>query len=246
MRNYLLIVLLFCFQHVFAQDPPEKYAQIWTKVNQMEPGSSSVLKELKKLRKENPSDPWIYWISGINCNPVIGQEEAALFYRQAIAADSTFPHAYYNLASTIDDTSEIGSREKIDLYTKAVTYDPNLGFAYLGRANAYFQLGDYDAAWADCELSRKYMEYDMHQSDALQLQILWKQNKKQEALELVKKVPFNEGMWGTHFNLLLASIYEEIGDLKNACFSYRNAAEPFEMMGEEIPVEIKNGLKKCN
>jgi tetratricopeptide (TPR) repeat protein len=246
MRNCLLLALLFCCQLVLAQDPPEKYARIWEKIN-TNPGSSSVQKELKKLRQDNPSDPWIYWISGLTCNPVNGQEEAAAFYRQAIAADSTFPHAYYNLAMTIEADNERAYREVIALQTKAVTYDPTLGFAFLGRGEAYAALGEYDAALADCEQARNCPDFDPLQADAFQLEILWKQHKKQEAFELVRKVNFNDGMmmWGTDFDLLLAAIYEEMGDQKSACTCYHNAAEPFEMMGEEIPVEIKNGLKKC-
>lgn len=60
-------------------------------------------------------------------------DEAAVFCRKAIAVDPTSPHAYYNLAITIDDTTEKARREVIELFTKAVTHDPTLGSAFLGR-----------------------------------------------------------------------------------------------------------------
>jgi len=246
MRHYLFITLLLCSQSAFAQDPPEKYQEIWRQINMSEPGSESVLKDLKTLREKNPSDPWIYWISGINCNPMTGQEEAAAFYRQAIAVDPTFPHAYYNLASTIDDTTEKSRREKIELYTKAVIYDPTLGFAFLSRGHIYLELKEYDAAMADCERSRTCPDMDPMQPNMLQLQILWKQNKKQEALDLIRKIDFSNGFWGTDDELLLADLYKEIGDKQKACACYHNAAEPYEMMGEDLPEKIKNGLKNCN
>lgn len=245
MRNYLLIALLFCLQNTFAQDPPEKFLLIWDLVTSSQPGEPAVLKELEKIRKENPSDPWIYWISGIYCNPVTGTEEAADFYKQAIVADSTFPHAYYNLSQTIDASNESGLQEQIELLSKAVKYDPNLGFSFLARGVAYFDLGDYENALADCNRARTCEDYDPIQSDALELKILWKQNKKQEAFDLARKVDFNEGMWGTDFDIMLAGIYLEMGDQKSACDYYRRAAEPFEMMGEDLPSEIKKGLKKC-
>lgn len=245
-HNLIIILLLFCTQTVFSQDPPEKYQSIWHEINQSEPGSKSVLKELKSLREKNPSDPWIYWISGINCNPVTGQEQAAAFFRKAIEVDPTFPHAYYNLASTINDTNEEALREKIELYTKAVMYDPTLGFAFLGRGQAYLDLKEYDAAMSDCERSRKCPDMDIISVNMLQLHILWMQNKKQEALNLLRSVDLSEGFWGTDDQLLLASLYEEIGDKQRACTCYRNAAEPYEMMGEELPEKIRNGLIKCN
>ncbi|MES2555863.1 MAG: hypothetical protein V4604_06925 [Bacteroidota bacterium] len=245
MRSYLFIALLFCFQHAFAQDPPEKFMLIWTLVNTSEPADPSVLAELKNIREENPSDPWIFWISGIYCNPVNGQEEAAAFYKQAIVADSTFPHAYYNLAQTIDDNNENGWRERIGLYTKAVTYDPSLGYSFHARGEAYFELGDYKNAMADCDSARKCYDFDPMLGDALELKILWKQNKKQEAFALAREANFNEGMWGTDFDILLAAVYTEMGDQKRACLCYHRAAEPYEMMGEKLPAEIKKGLKKC-
>ncbi len=245
MHHYLFIFLLLCLQPAFAQDPPEKYQQIWSKVNMSEPGSKSVSKELKKLREKNPSDPWIYWISGISCNPVVGNDEAAAFYREAIAVDPAFPYAYYNLATTIDDTTEKARRERIELYTKAVTYDPSLGFAFLYRGQDYLDLKEYEAAMADCENARKCPDMDPMQASMLQLQILWKQNKKQEAIDLLRKSDISNGMLGTDDLLLLAALYEEIGDEPKACTCYRNAAEPYEMMGEDIPAKIANGLKKC-
>lgn len=246
MRHSLLILLLFCVQQAVAQDPPEKYSAIWDKVNSMDPGSPAIQKELKKLRKENPSDPWIFWISGLTCNPVNGQEEAAAFYQQAIAADSTFPHAYYNLAQTFGEESESDLKERVKLFTKAVTYDQSLGFAFLGRGQAYLQLGNYDAALADCDNARSCEDFDLLQADALQLEVLWKQGKKEEAFYLLGKSDFSGGgMWGTDFELLLAAIYTESGDLENACGCYRRAAEPYEMMGEELPAEIQKGLEKC-
>lgn len=244
MRHYLFIVLLLCVQPAFAQEPPKKYQEIWSQVNMSEPGSKSVLKELEKLREKNPSDPWIYWISGIYCDPI--SDEAAAFYRKAIAVDPTFPHAYYNLATTIDDTTEKAYREMIELYTKAVTYDPTLGFAFLYRGQAYLSLGDYDAAMADCQRARKCPDMDPLQTDMLQLQILWKQNRKQEVLDLVRGIDFSNGFWGPDDELLLAALYEEIGDKQKACTCYRNAAEPYEIMGEDVPEKVTNGLKKCN
>jgi tetratricopeptide (TPR) repeat protein len=245
MRTYLIIAVLLCLQQVFAQDPPAKYQDIWMQINMDPEGSAPIRQKLEQLRKENPKDPWIFWISGISCNPITGKAEAAVFYRQAIAADPTFPHAYYNLASLNEDTSEAALRETIELYTKAVTYDQSLGFAYLSRGDAYFQLGEYDLALADCGLARKCSDFDPLAADALELEILWAQHKKKEAYALIRQADFNAGMWGTDFDLLRASIFEDMGDHAGACACYQKAAEIYEMMEEELPVKIAEGLKGC-
>lgn len=247
MRQLLLTVALICVNSIFSQEPPAKYQSIWTKVHENPEGSKSVAKELNKLREQNPNDPWIHWISGISCNPVIGKEEAETHFRQAIAADSTFPHAYFSLATTIEGSEEAVLREKIDLYTKAVKYDKSLGFAWLYRGQTWMELGQYENAMADAEQARKLIDHDPLAADALVLEVLWKQGKKQEAFALVRKVDFNEGMaiYDTTFDLMLAGIFEEMGDSKGACSCYRRAAEPYEMMEEEIPVDIAKGLKNC-
>jgi tetratricopeptide (TPR) repeat protein len=239
MRNYLLIAILLCVQPLFAQNPPEKYTDIWMEIGPG--GNTSVEKKLAKLRKQNPNDPWIYWISGINCN----NEQAAVFYKQAIAIDSTFPHAYFHLAILNEETTEAALNETIDLYTKAVTYDSTLGYAYLYRGEAYLELGQYDKAVADCELSRKCEDMFQLEVDRVELEILWKQGKKEEAYALARKTNFDDGMWPTDFEILLGTLYTEIGDRESACAAYRRAEVPYRIREEEIPEEIQKGLNKC-
>lgn len=243
MRNAIYLFFLFCFQTAFAQEPPAKYSDVWMKFNE-DPTSESLQKELKQLRKQNPNDPWIFWISGLSVDNPFESEEAIVFYKQAIAADSTFPHAYYNLAVLSDDTTEAGIRETIDLYTKAVTYDKTLGFSWLARSEAYLSLGDYDQALADCESARKCSDYDPQVAERLNLEILWKQGKKEEAFAFVRKTEFTDTMWPL-FDEMLGNIYEEMGDHESACTWYRNAAEVYEFVEADPRASIVEKLNGC-
>ena len=245
MRNYLILLFAIIVSPVFAQDPPEKYQEVWQMVNEMDPNNSKTNKKLEQLRKENPNDPWIYWISGINCNPVTGNEAAAIFYKKAIEVDSTFPHAYYNLAVLDNDTTEQAYRNQINLLTKALKYDANLGFAFIVRGDAHLALGELDQAMQDCLSARKTNDIDPMEANRLEVEILWKQNKKKEAFKLVRKSSLADGMWGTDFSVLLASIYEEMGEHEKACMCYYMAAEPFDAMEMEVPAAIAEGVKKC-
>ncbi len=244
MRSAIFILFLFCIQTAFSQEPPAKYKNVWNKFNE-DPTSESLQKELKQLRKQNPNDPWIFWISGLSVDTPYSTEEAAGFYKQAIAADSTFPHAYYNLAALSQDTTEAGIRETIELYTKAVAYDNNHGFAYYARAEAYFSLGEYELAVADLRRACKSPDFDIESADRLELEILWKQGKKEEAFAFVRKTNFTDSMWPL-FDELLGDIYVEMGDHANACIWYRGAADVYEFVGEDAPANIVAKLKGCN
>jgi tetratricopeptide (TPR) repeat protein len=227
-----------------AQDVPEKYEEIWDAVNG-DSDPNAVKKQLEILRIQNPTDPWIFWISGIACNPVVEVEQACTYYRGAIAADSTFPHAYYNLAHSLPDSTSDQQLELIRLFSKAVQYSPDLGFAFLGRGDVYFEMGNYDLALKDAESALKIKDFDKIQGERLKLEVLWKLGKKQEAFNLVRKNDFNVDMWGIEFELVLAPIFEEMGDQKQACDCYFRVSSMYELFDQVLPLEIEQGVKKC-
>lgn len=240
----LVIISLFTSPLFHAQDVPEKYSEIWDAVTG-DSDPSSVKKQLEILRTQNPNDPWIFWISGIASNPVLEVEQACEYYRAAIAADSTFPHAYYNLAQNLPDSTVEQKNELIRLFTKTIQYGPNLGFAFLGRGDVYFEMGNYDLALKDAKSALKINDFDKIQGERLKLEIFWKLGKKQEAFDLVRKNDFNVDMWSIEFELVLASVFEEMGDQKQACDCYFRVSSLYELFNEAVPQEIELGLKKC-
>ena len=243
MRLCLFALLIFYSSVLFSQEVPEKYNVIWLKVNENPEGSASVQNELKKLRKKNPNDPWIFWISGISCNPVTGQQEAEEFFRKAIKINPAFPHAYYSLAMTLHVTDPSSTSEVIDLLTKSIQYNPYMGFNYLERAKIYLDLGNYDSARRDTQKARESKEVNPVDTYEIDLEALWKQNKKEEAFDLARKTDFVNSTSGP--SLVAALVYSEMGEQAKACQIYRNIAEDFSLFDIKLPETIENGLKKC-
>lgn len=241
---FSLFLLLFLFNLSFGQEVPEKFSTIWDAVNSGE-NQKTVESKLEELRIKHSKDPWIYWISGIACNPITEVDKASIFFKKAIEVDSTFPHAYFNLAQISPDSTVELQNDLLRLYSKAIQFDPTLGFAFLGRGDVYFQLQQYDLALKDAENAIKTPEFDRIQAERLRVEIFWKLNKKEEAFKIVRKNDFNLEMWGTEFELVLASVFTEMGDLKQACDCYFRVSSMYDLFGEEPPLEIKEGLKKC-
>ena len=251
MKPLLTVLFLSFVLTSNAQDVPEKYHDLQARINEA-PGKS-VDKELAKLRKSEPDDPWVFWLSGLNCRSVVLKggkviyDEQANFYRKAIAIDSTFFPAYYNLGLLHFDYNPDSLNAAIGLFSKTIQYNPNHCYAYLDRGKAYLKLANYDAAYADYKAAAACPSLYKWGIDQLLVEILHAQGRTEEVYEAVRQASFieNFGFEDEDFLLVLGSIYTEMGEPENACACYRHIEEMYQMIDAEISAEVEEKLAGC-
>lgn len=238
-----IITFILCSCVLFAQDPPEKYQKIWEEINEGDPKTAK--KQLSKSLKNNPTDPWLYWMSGILIDHGEDQGDAKAFYEKALAVDSTFGPAYYNLASLLDDDSD--TDKKIELLSKAIKFYPQNGFSYVSRGELYLKKGLYELAMADAESSKKSELIDPMATDGLIIEILYAQKKTGELHDFVKSGNYADAasMWYSSTLDILISVYEELNQLENVCKICKSIQEEYSMLGVPVPESIAEKLKKC-
>lgn len=243
MKTTLTIIAFICSCVLFAQDPPEKYQQIWNEVNE---GDSKVAKKkLSKLLKNNPNDPWLYWMSGILIDHGGDQSDAKTFYEKALAVDSTFGPAYYNLASLLDSDSH--TDKKIELLSKAIKFYPQNGFSHISRGELYLKKGLFDLAMADAESAKKCELIDPIAVDGLIIEILYAQKKTKELQSFVKSGNYADtgSMWGMNTLDILIKVYEELNQPENICKVCKSIQQDYDIIGIPIPETISEKLKNC-
>jgi len=251
MRQLIAIICLFSFQFIFAQEVPENYQDLHMRINES-PGKS-VDKELEKLRKSNPFDPWVFWLSAINCKSeaisekTVSQTCSDAYYIHAIAVDSTFSPAYYNLGLNYYYADNEKDTEALQLFTKAIQYNPNDCYSYLFRGKVNLRLKNYDRAMADYENVKACPDMFKWVIDQFLVEILYAQGKKAEVYQAIREARFADelGFGEDDFQLLLGALYEEMGEQENACKCYRNVKDMFEMIGMEVPKELEEKVNKC-
>lgn len=252
MRLILTIICLFSFQLLNAQELPEKYQDLKSRINET-PGKA-VDKELEKLRIAEPKDPWVFWLSAINCRYVILKggkvtyNQEAAYYRKAFSIDPTFCPAYYNLGLLHFNYTEDSLSAAIDLFSKVLENCPDHGYAAVFRGKAHLKQEQFDLAMVDYELTK--LSPDMEESTIdteLLIEILYKQGKKEELYQLMRSIDLEEhlGFREDDFTLMMGNIYEEMGEQDNACKCYRNVEELYNMISTEAPKEVQERLKKC-
>lgn len=244
MKTALTIFSLICTFLLFAQEPPKKYQKIWSEVNEGDPKAAK--KGLSKLIKDNPNDPWPYWMSGILIDTGSDQGDPKAFYEKALAVDSTFGPAYYNLALLFD--SDSSTDKKIELFSKAIKYYPQNGFSYISRGELYLQKGLYDLAMADAESARKSELIDLMAIDGLIIEVLDAQGKTKELHAFIKSGDYATiyHMWNNNTLDILIKVYEELNQMENVCKICRSIQEEYSMAEAPVPAAISEKLKNCN
>lgn len=243
MKTTLTIIAFICSCVLFAQDPPKKYQKIWDEINEGDPKTAK--KQLSKSLKNNPTDPWLYWMSGILIDQGDDQGDAKAFYEKALAVDSTFGPAYYNLASLLDDDSD--TDKKIELLSKAIKFYPQNGFSYVSRGELYLKKGLYELAMADAESAKKCELIDLSAIDGLIIEVLHAQGKTRELHSFVKSGNYSDvyHMWNSSTIDILINVYEELNQPENVCQICKSIQEEYSMLGVPVPESIAEKLKKC-
>lgn len=243
MKILVFFFLLMSFGNLFSQDVPAKYEAVWERIIE-DYGDVSLKNELELLRKQNPNDPLIYWMSGIYCNPVTEKSDAIIFFTKAIEVDSTFPHAYFNLAQELEHETVKQIETKIKLLTKGLQLGC-MEYGYIVRGQMYLLQKEYELALADSKAAFDSEDCDPLDAIVLLVQILDAQGNADAIYEILSEVDFSEGIFGTDFELFLAKKYVEMDDLETACYWFLSASEFFIETEQEIPNEIQQGLDAC-
>lgn len=242
MKTILTILSLIFSTALFAQDVPEKYQKLWEMVGEGE--SEMVNKKLSKELKKNPNDPWLNWMMGVSCT-FTEEEKAKSYYKKAIAIDSTIGPAYYNLATTLNDSTEID--QKIELYGKAIKFDPKNGFSLVYRGELYLKQGHYELAMKDAENAKKCELIDLILIDGLIIQILDAQGKTEELKYFVDKGKYADTypIWNSDIDYILIRVYEELNQPENVCKICKLLKKEYSMFDQDPPAPILEKLKNC-
>lgn len=229
MKTILTYLVVLITTISFTQEPPEKYQKIWNEIN--EGDAESAQKELKKIIKTKPKDPWPYWMMGISLEN--GQENAEKcgYYEQAIAADSSFAPGYYNLANCLDsDSSNYPRIEK--LYTKAITLEPNDNHNYVARASLYQDWEKYDLAVKDAKTAKLLDSQDCYFANQIIIKSLYAQRKMDDLRIFLKLNDPNNGGGPPdgEYQFFLGELYEGWGEPAKACPFFMQAVADTEFM----------------
>lgn len=228
MKTILTFIIVLITTISFAQDPPEKYQKIWHEIN--EGDTESALKELKKIIKTKPKDPWPYWMMGISLHSEESQSEICGYFEQAIAADSTFAPAYFNLATNLDyDSLNYQRAEK--LYTKAIQLGGE-NFYYTSRGDLYLRQKKYDLAIKDAKSAKLIESQDCYFANQIIIKSLYGQGKTADLKMFLKLNDPNDGGGPpeAEYQYFLGELYESWGEPTKACPYFRQAVADTEFM----------------
>ena len=227
MKTILTSILVLIATISFAQDPPEKYQKIWNEINEGDVAKAQ--KELKKILKTKPKDPWPYWLMGQSffLDPENNSEQSK-YFEQAIAADSTFAPAYYNLAGSLkSDSVNFPRIEK--LYNKAIELDKE-SYYYVARASLYQDWKKYDLAIKDCKSAKLIEPEDCYFANQIIIRSLYDQGKIDELKQFLKSNDPNNGGGPPEgeYQFFLGELYESWGEPQKACPYFKQAVEDTE------------------
>lgn len=257
MKTILTALILLVSLNLFAQDPPEKYLDIW--IDSQEMDRDDALKNLDALIKKNPKDPWPYWMRGIIT--FNGIEDGEEFFANAIKVDSSFAPAYYNLATCIEPTNEIAIKQIEFLYTKAIELnkDSEINY-YFERGSFYVEQKKFDLALADAKKAKETGDMGDISINQLFVYALNGLNMEKELKQfMIENDVVTGGMYSSDYYILAGSLYEKFRIKTRACEAYSvgleqigfvrdlyETPEEFEKAyGEDIKV-FQEKLKACN
>lgn len=229
MKTILTCLVVLITTISSAQEPPKKYAKVWDYISIGD--TDNAKKELKKILKTQPKDPWPYWLMGISLDS--DDNNANNYFEQAIAADSSFAPAYHSLASRIDyDSLNYQRAEK--LYTKAIEFEPNGNQHYLARGDLYLRQKKYDLAIKDAKSAKLIEITDCYFANQIIIKSLYGQGKITDLKTFLKLNNPNDGGGPPEpeYQYFLGELYEGWGEPEKACPYYRQAVADTEFFAE--------------
>ncbi len=242
----LLYSIVFCFQ-VAAQTIPNEYMELFDNV-EMSPYEEK-FKILDQAIQDNPNEPWFYWMTATVYDMQGNDEKVLENYNKALALDSNFSGGHASLSRFLRYNEEDTANMKKALFhiNKAIELEPDDDYYRIDKGYILLALEEFDLAEKEADYTLGLPDFDVMAAEQLKIEILEKSGKREELKAFVKVHDLsNDGEFlGTQFCLMLAALYEEMGDLTRACKLYRGAAEPYLMMDEKIPAFISSKLEMC-
>ncbi len=245
MKKILFLLILVFASTVSAQSLSEENVAIMNDLMYMK--YKQKLKHLDKMFKDNPNDPWYYWMKA----DVYGMEgddaNARLCYEKSVEVDPKFAAGYGSYARYLVN-NVVGDFEKaVELSTKAIELDQTEFYYYIDRAEAYLKLKKYDEALSDAFF---YMDQDgvfRFVGQIVVINCYIEQNDQEKLKELLMSFGVNEidFMAGPVLATTIGNYYLTYGDQERACGAFLVAAENYDLLGGELPDDLQEKLKKC-
>ncbi len=222
---------------------PDKFVEFQYKLDEFT--FKEKRKLIKQAMKENPNEPWYYWMLANTYEFDDDTKNVVKNYEKSIELDSKFVAGHANLARylTGDDSTQLD--KALMHINKAIALEPKTENFYIDRANIYLKKKEYDLAIKNANIALNLPEPDHYPAYEVIVTALYAQKKQTELTAFLKKTDVSKGYFGPAFAMLLGGLYEKMGDSKKACNCYRMAAEPYEMMEEKVPANIELKLKNC-
>lgn len=229
MKTILTSIIVLITAISFSQNPPDKYQKIWNDINGDDPANGR--KELQKIIKTKPKDPWPYWMMGIALSRMQSDEDECGYYEQAIAADSSFTPAYYNLGSCLQSNPANYPRVE-KLFNKTIELDPNDNTNYVARASLYLDWKKYDLAIKDAKTAKLIELADCYFANQIIIKSLYAQGKMDDLKLFLKLNDPNDGGGPPdgEYQFFLGELYEGWGEPKKACPYFQQAVADTEFM----------------
>ncbi|WP_300661480.1 hypothetical protein [Fluviicola sp.] len=248
MRKFIFILSIsFSFQ-IAAQTLPDKFVDFYEELESVP--FNEKFKILDKAIKNAPNEPWYYWMMASVYDLKGDNDKAIENFEKSLKIDANFSAAHASLSRLLrynymEDTTKI--LQALEHINTAIKLEPKEDYYRIDRGYIYLLLGKFDLAENEANYALNLPDFDVMAAEQLKIETLNLAGKKEELKEFVKQHDLsNEGEFlGTNFCLMLASVYEEIGEQNKACKLYHGAAEPYLIMEEEIPEDISQKLKIC-
>lgn len=221
---------------------PEKLADFYNEMTM----SEQKFKKLDQAIKKEPNEPWYYWMKA-EFQTITGQDaEAIQNYEKSISVDPKFDAGHGSLARHLYLSDSTQLDKALIHINKAIEIKPSESYYLIDRATIYLKMRDYQQAMRDVNLAYKADGNSM-EVQKTRIEVLYYSGVKEELHQFVNENDLSEEVLflGTEFTLLLASIYEEMGQLDKACMLFRGEVESYLMFDDEIPGHLAEKLKKC-
>ena len=242
MTCFLLILLVSITFQANAQLMPEKMANFYDEITM----SEQKFKKLDQAIKKEPNEPWYYWMKA-EFQIIMGQDaEAIQNYEKSISVDPKFDAGHASLARHLYLSDSTQLKKALMHINKAIQLDSNEGYYFIDRGNIYLAMKEYEHAMQDANLASKNHADEIGVAH-LKIEILHQSGQKEALYQFVKQNDLSEEgtSFGPDFLLMLASVYEEMGEKDTVCKLYHYASESFMLFDDEIPSHLAEKLKKC-
>jgi tetratricopeptide (TPR) repeat protein len=245
--NFLKTIVLLAFTAfnttIFSQVMPDKFVEFQYKLYEVP--MKEKFKLLKKAIKENPNEPWYYWMLANTYEFESDTKNVVKYYEKSIELDSKFAAGHANLARYLTGNDSTQLDKALMHINKAIALEPKTDHFHIDRANIYLKKKEYDLAIKNANMELNLPDPDPYPAYEVIVSALYAQKKQTELTSFLKKIDASKGIYGTEFTFFLGSLYENIKDFKKACLCYHTAAESYVIMKEKIPSNIELKLKNC-